>query len=223
VTPIRLVIADDQALVRAGLRLILESEDDLIVVAEASDGADALSVIAAHRPDVILMDVRMPGTDGITATRRLLAEHATQQTVAPPVLMLTTFEDDEVLWGAIEAGAAGFLLKDSPADDLITAIRTTAAGGSWLDPRVTPRLLARLRATPHVKSEGLERLTSREIEVLMMMAAGRTNTEIAADLYVSERTVKSHIGSIFVKLDARDRTAAILVAYRSGLVDPRAI
>lgn len=218
---IRLVIADDQALVRAGLRLILETEDDLIVVAEASDGGEALSVIAAHRPDVVLMDVRMPGTDGITATRRLLAEHAVRQAPPPPVLMLTTFEDDEVLWGAIEAGAAGFLLKDSPADDLVTAIRTTASGGSWLDPRVTPRLLARLRAHPRSESDGLDRLTSRESEVLVMMARGLTNNEIAGDLCVSERTVKSHIGSIFVKLDARDRTAAILVALRCGLVDPR--
>jgi len=165
------------------------------------------------------MDVRMPRTDGITATRRLLAE----QPDAPPVLMLTTFEDDEVLWGAIESGAAGFLLKDSPADDLVTAIRTTAAGGSWLDPRVTPRLLARLRAAPRVDSEVLERLTSRELEVLAMMARGHTNTEIADGLYVSERTVKSHVTSIFVKLEARDRAAAILLAYRSGLVDPRVV
>ena len=214
---IRLVIADDQALVRAGLRLILEAEDDLDVVAEAADGEEAIAVIAASRPDVVLMDVRMPRTDGITATRRLRAE----QPDAPPVLMLTTFEDDEVLWGAIESGAAGFLLKDSPADDLVTAIRTTAAGGSWLDPRVTPRLLARLRAAPRVDSEVLERLTSRELEVLAMMARGHTNTEIADGLYVSERTVKSHVTSIFVKLEARDRAAAILLAYRSGLVDPR--
>jgi len=216
---IRLVIADDQALVRAGLRLILEAEDDLDVVAEAADGEEAIAVIAASRPDVVLMDVRMPRTDGITATRRLLAE----QPDAPPVLMLTTFEDDEVLWGAIESGAAGFLLKDSPADDLVTAIRTTASGGSWLDPRVTPRLLARLRAAPRVDSEVLERLTSRELEVLAMMARGHTNTEIADGLYVSERTVKSHVTSIFVKLEARDRAAAILLAYRSGLVDPRVV
>lgn len=216
---IRLVIADDQALVRAGLRLILEAEDDLDVVAEAADGEDAIAIILASRPDVVLMDVRMPRTDGITATRRLRAEHAD----APPVLMLTTFEDDEVLWGAIESGAAGFLLKDSPADDLVTAIRTTAAGGSWLDPRVTPRLLARLRAAPRADTDVLERLTSREVEVLAMMARGHTNSEIAAGLYVSERTVKSHVSSIFVKLEARDRAAAILLAYRSGLVDPRVV
>ena len=214
---IRLVIADDQALVRAGLRLILEAEDDLDVVAEAADGEEAIAVIIASDPDVVLMDVRMPRTDGITATRRLRAEHAD----APPVLMLTTFEDDEVLWGAIESGAAGFLLKDSPADDLVTAIRTTAAGGSWLDPRVTPRLLARLRAAPRADTQVLERLTSRELEVLAMMARGHTNNEIADGLYVSERTVKSHVTSIFVKLEARDRAAAILLAYRSGLVDPR--
>lgn len=214
---IRILIADDQALVRAGLRLIVESEPDLTVVAEAPDGESAIRAVHEATPDVVLMDVRMPGVDGIEATRRLVTDHPS----APPVLVLTTFEDDEVLWGAIDAGAAGFVLKDTPADDLIKAIRTTANGGSWLDPRVTPRVLARVRTQVAPTPVVLEQLSNREIEVLRLMASGATNGEIAAQLYLAERTVKSHIGSIFTKLDARDRTAAILVAYRSGIIDPR--
>ena len=211
---VRIVVVDDQALVRAGLRLIIESEPGFDVVAEAADGEQALGVITSHRPDVVLMDVRMPGIDGLEATRRLIAAHPD----APPVLILTTFEDDDVLWGAIDSGAAGFLLKDTPADDLIAAIRVTRSGGSWLDPRVTPRLLSRLRSRPLVDTSAIEQLSSREVEVLTLMASGATNAEIAAQLYLSERTVKSHVGSIFLKLDARDRTAAILLAYRSGLI-----
>lgn len=215
--PIRIVIADDQALVRAGLRLILTAETDFDVVDEAADGAEAITVVARRRPDVVLMDVRMPGTDGITATRRITAE---QEGTA--VLVLTTFEDDEVLWGAVEAGAAGFVLKDTPADDLVAAIRVTSAGGSWLDPRVTPRLLARLRTQAPRPIPGLHQLTPREVEVLALMAQGHTNQEIAGALYLGERTVKTHVGNVFAKLDARDRAAAIIVAFRAGLVDPRA-
>lgn len=214
---IRLLIADDQALVRAGLRLIVESEPDLVVVGEAADGDAAIRAVAECRPDVILMDVRMPGTDGIEATRRLTAARPDP----PPVLVLTTFEDDDVLWGAIDAGAAGFVLKDTPADDLIRAIRTTAGGGSWLDPRVTPRVLARARARSQPAVTIAVQLSTREEEVLRLMAGGATNGEIAAQLYLAERTVKSHIGSIFTKLGARDRTAAILFAFRAGIIDPR--
>lgn len=218
--PIRLAIADDQALVRAGLRMILEAEDDLRVVAEAADGNEALQVTTTHRLDVMLMDVRMPRMDGLEATRRLTKRRDDGDTSCPPVLILTTFEDDDVLWGAVEAGAAGFVLKDTPADDLVAAIRTTAGGGSWLDPRVTPRLLARLRTQVRPATRQLDELTAREVEVLSMMARGSTNPEIADKLYVSERTVKTHVGNIFAKLGARDRAAAILVAFRSGLVDP---
>jgi DNA-binding NarL/FixJ family response regulator len=210
----RIVVVDDQALVRAGLRLIIESEPGFDVVAEAADGEQALEVVRRHRPDVVLMDVRMPGIDGLDATRRLIAEH----TDPPPVLILTTFEDDDVLWGAVDSGAAGFVLKDTPADDLIAAIRVTRNGGSWLDPRVTPRLLSRLRSRPVSDTTAIDQLSSREREVLTLMASGSTNAEIAAALYLAERTVKSHIGSIFTKLDARDRTAAVLLAYRSGLI-----
>ena len=216
--PLRIVIVDDQALVRAGLRLILESEPGFEVVAEAGDGQHALTVIAVHRPDVVLMDVRMPGVDGLEATRRLTTGDAGLDD-APPVLILTTFEDDDVLWGAIDSGAAGFVLKDTPADDLIAAIRVTRAGGSWLDPRVTPRLLSRLRSRPLSDTSAVDQLSSREREVLQLMATGATNSEIAARLYLAERTVKSHVGSIFTKLAARDRAAAILLAYRAGLVD----
>jgi len=211
---IRLVLADDQPLIRAGLRLVLDSEADLEIVAEASDGAQAVVAARAHRPDLVLMDVRMPGTDGLTATRQLRADENPL-----PVLILTTFDDDEVLWGAVHAGAAGFVLKDSSADDLISAIRVTAAGGSWLDPRVTPRLLSRLRENPQVPAAAeLDRLSDRELEVLRLMACGATNNEIADQLFVSERTVKSHVGSIFTKLGARDRAAAIVLAFRAGVV-----
>ena len=218
---LRIVVVDDQALVRAGLRLILESEPGFEVIAEAGDGEQALAVIAAHRPDVVLMDVRMPGIDGLEATRRLTTATTglNGSTDVPPVLILTTFEDDDVLWGAIDSGAAGFVLKDTPADDLIAAIRVTRDGGSWLDPRVTPRLLARLRSRPVSDTSALDQLSSREREVLQLMATGATNSEIAARLHLAERTVKSHVGSIFTKLDARDRAAAILLAYRAGLVD----
>jgi DNA-binding NarL/FixJ family response regulator len=215
---IRLVIADDQALVRAGLRLILSAESDLEVVAEASNGDEAVDMVRHHRPHVVLMDVRMPGTDGIAATRQLTGSNGANTTA---VLVLTTFEDDDVLWGAVEAGAAGFLLKDTPADDLVSAIRITASGGSWLDPRVTPRLLGRLRSQPMARRDQLEELTEREVEVLELIARGAINSEIADQLFVSERTVKSHVGNIFTKLSARDRAAAIVIAYQAGLVNPR--
>jgi DNA-binding NarL/FixJ family response regulator len=215
---LRLVIADDQALVRAGLRLILRAEDDLEVVAECADGDQAIAAVTAHRPDVVLMDVRMPGTDGLAATKRLRDLED-----APPVLLLTTFDDDDVLWGAVEAGAASFLLKDTPAEQLVAALRVTAAGGSWLDPRVTPRLLSRLRDArgPDVDaSVRLAALTDRETEVLALMADGSTNTEIAQRLHVGERTVKSHVTAIFMKLSVRDRAGAIVLAFDAGLVRP---
>jgi DNA-binding NarL/FixJ family response regulator len=213
---VRVVIADDQALVRDGIRLILGTEPDLEVVAEAADGAEAARVAERYQPDVVLMDVRMPDVDGIEGTRRVRA-----QTNPPPVLVLTTFEDDEVLWGAIEAGAAGFVLKDTTADDLIRAVRVVAGGGSWLDPRVTPRVLdaVRARSLPAATS-AVSRLSDRETEVLKLMARGANNAEIARSLMVSERTVKSHVGAIFSKLAVRDRAGAIVLAYESGLTTP---
>jgi DNA-binding NarL/FixJ family response regulator len=214
----RLLLVDDQELVRAGLRLILSAEDDLEVVGEAPDGRAGVDAARRLTPDVVLMDVRMPVMDGIEATRQLAAggDHR--------VLALTTFEDDEVLWGVIEAGAAGFVLKDAPAADLVGAIRVTARGGSWLDPRVADRVLTVLRRRPGgTSAEGspIDPLTEREREVLRLVATGANNAEIAAELYLSERTVKGHISAIFSKLGVRDRAAAIIRAYDAGIVTPR--
>jgi DNA-binding NarL/FixJ family response regulator len=214
---LRIVLVDDQPLVRAGIAFILSTEPGIDVASEADNGELGVAAVAAHHPDVVLMDVRMPVLDGLEATRRVRAADG------PPVLILTTFDDDDVLWGAVEAGAAGFLLKDTPADDLIRAIRTVAGGGSWLDPRVTPRLLNALRdvrPSSLLQPPGLERLSEREVEVLTLMARGASNVEIADRLFVSERTVKGHVGSIFTKLGARDRAAAIVLAFDAGLVLP---
>jgi DNA-binding NarL/FixJ family response regulator len=215
---VKVVLVDDQELVRAGLSFIISTEPGIEVVAEAPNGELGLVAVASHRPDVVLMDVRMPVLDGITATRRL------REAGGPPVLVLTTFDDDDVLWGAVEAGAAGFALKDTPADDLIRAIRVVAGDGSWLDPRVTPRLLAALRSASPTRGnlpDGFDRLSERETEVLVLISQGASNIEIAADLHVSERTVKGHVGSIFAKLGARDRAAAIILAYEAGLIRVR--
>jgi DNA-binding NarL/FixJ family response regulator len=217
---IRLLLVDDQELVRAGLRLILSAEDDLEVVGEAADGRAGVDAARTLTPDVVLMDVRMPVMDGIEATRRLVADGDHR------VLALTTFEDDEVLWGVIEAGAAGFVLKDAPAADLVGAIRVTARGGSWLDPRVADRVLTVLRQRPgsvaSATDSPVDPLTEREREVLRLVASGANNAEIAESLYLSERTVKGHISAIFAKLGVRDRPAAIIRAYDAGIVTPGA-
>ena len=215
-TAVRVVLVDDQPLVRAGVGLIVGSEPGMEVVAEAPNGELGVHAALAHRPDVVLMDVRMPVMDGLVATARL------RDAGGPPVLVLTTFDDDEVLWGAVEAGAAGFVLKDAPGDDIIRAIRAVAAGGSWLDPRVTPRLLGVLRrqtATP-LRTDVVDVLSERELEVLRLVAGGASNIEIADALHVSERTVKGHVGSIFAKLGTRDRAAAIVLAYEAGVIQP---
>jgi len=212
---ITVVLVDDQPLVRAGLRVILAEPDGFRIVAECGDGAEAVRAARDHRPDVVVMDVRMRGTDGIEGTRGIRAIDG------PPVLVLTTFDDDDVLWGAIEAGAAGFVLKEATADDLVAATRRVAAGGSWLDPAVTGRVLALTRSAglPYRRAaDRVESLTDRELEVLSRMAGGANNAEIAADLAVSEATVKSHVGSLFLKLGTRDRAAAIVYAYRHGIV-----
>ena len=213
---IRLAIVDDQALIRAGLARILSPADGFDLVAEASDGAEGVQVAADHALDVVLMDIRMRGMDGIEATR------AIRDADGPPVLILTTFDDDETLADAIEAGAAGFALKESPAEDLIRAVQVVADGGSWIDPLVTPRVLASFRAAaPRSDTpDDVETLTERENEVLRLMAVGATNTEIAEDLAVGEATVKTHVGNIFAKLAVRDRVGAIIWAYDHGLVQP---
>ena len=213
---IRVALVDDQAIVRAGLARILSPPDGFEVVAECISGREAIERLPALRPNVILMDVRMPDLDGITATARLRSSAA-----GSPVLVLTTFGEDEVLWGAIEAGAAGFVLKDSSAEDLIAAVRAVAGGGAD-DPGVAPRVLERYRrvVAPARDAARLELLTDREHDVLRLMARGATNAEIAASLYVAEATVKTHVGSIFTKLDVRDRAAAIVFAYDHGVIAP---
>ncbi|MDO3645910.1 response regulator [Nocardia mangyaensis] len=215
--PVTVLVVDDQELVRGGLRRILRRRDGFTVT-ECADGDEVASAIAAERPDVVLMDLRMKRVGGIDATRLLRARPD-----APPVLVLTTFDDDQLLSGALRAGAAGFLLKDSPAEDLIRAVRTVAAGGAWLDPSVTGRVLTAYRT---VKPAGtrtdrrLGELTAREYEVLELIGRGRVNSEIAAELGISEVTVKSHVGHIFGKLDLRDRAAAIVFAFDHGVVTP---
>jgi DNA-binding NarL/FixJ family response regulator len=215
---IRVALVDDQAIVRAGLARILSPADGFEVVAECPDGNHAVEELPAVRPDVVLMDIRMPALDGVAATRHLRALEEPLD-----VLVLTTFGEDEVLWGAIEAGASGFVLKDSSAEDLIAAVRAVAGGGAWFDPGVAPRLLERYRrvVAPAARDAGrLDQLTEREHEVLRLMARGATNAEIGATLHVAEATVKTHVGSIFAKIGVRDRPAAIVFAYDHGVVTP---
>ena len=217
---IRVALVDDQPIVRAGLERILGPDDGFEVVAECSDGREAVEQLPALRPDVVLMDIRMPQLDGIAATAQLRAAPD-----PPQVLVVTTFGEDEMLWGAIEAGAAGFVLKDASAEDLIAAVRAVAGGGAWFDPAVAPRLLERYRhvVAPAARDAArLADLTEREHDVLRLMARGATNAEIAATLFVAEATVKTHVGSIFAKLDVRDRAAAIVYAYDHGVVTPGA-
>jgi DNA-binding NarL/FixJ family response regulator len=214
---IRVLIVDDQPVVRAGVARILGPGDGFEVVAECDDGDEVLDAVAAHRPDVILMDVRMRRVDGITATQQLRAHGD-----GPPVLVLTTFDDDDVLWGALDAGAAGFVLKDASAEDLIAAARAVAGGAAWLDPKVAERVLHAARGARREAPDPrrLDELTDREHDVLRHMARGATNREIADALIVGEATVKTHVGAIFSKLGVRDRAAAIVFAYDHGIVGP---
>ena len=211
---IRVVLADDQELVRTGFRLILEPEPDLEVVGEADDGAEAVELVRRTRPDVVLMDVRMPVLDGIEATRRVV--HDTR------VLILTTFDLDEVVFEAIRAGASGFLLKNAPADELIRAVHVVAEGDALLSPGITRRLIEDYAGRPAPREPvGLEELTARELEVLGLVARGLSNREIADELVVGPATVKSHVAAILAKLGLRDRVQAVVAAYESGLVQPR--
>lgn len=218
---IRVALVDDQAMVRAGFRLILESEADFTVVGEAADGAEAVDMAARARPDVVLMDVRMPHMDGIEATERIVAAGGND---CPRVLMLTTFDLDDHVYAALRAGASGFLLKDAPAQQLLDAVRIVAAGDALLAPSVTRRLIEEVSRRPTVDptavAPGLGDLTERELEVLRLIARGMSNAEIAQQLYLGEATVKTHVGRVLTKLDLRDRVQAVVVAYESGLVVP---
>jgi DNA-binding NarL/FixJ family response regulator len=215
---LRVVIADDQALVRAGFRMILESEDDVDVVAEASDGDEAVGAVRRWRPDVVLMDIRMPKLDGLEATRRIVQGGGTCR-----VVMLTTFDLDEYVYRALSAGASGFLLKDVTPEQLVAAVRLVAVGDALLAPSITRRLIERFvrRDTVAAAPAGdLSTLTSREMEVLRLLARGRSNAELAAQLHLSEATVKTHVARILSKLGLRDRVQAVVFAYETRLVQP---
>ena len=212
---IRVVLADDQPLVRTGLRMILAAESDIAVVAEATNGREAVSAAAQHHPDVVLMDVRMPELDGIGATRAVTALED-----PPRVLVLTTFDLDEVVYDALRAGASGFLLKDAPEERLTTAIRVVADGGSLFAPSVTRRLIEEFAKRPNNPAADTAGLTERETEVLRLIARGLSNSEIAHTLFVTENTVKTHVARVLMKLGVRDRVQAVVAAYESGLVHP---
>ena len=216
-SPTRVVVVDDEAMVRAGLRMLIASEDDLEVVGEAADGQEGVAVVTRLRPDVVLMDVRMPRLSGLEAAERVIA--AVPQT---RVLMLTTFDEDAVVDAALRHGVAGFLLKSSPPEDLVDAIRHAVAGQGALDPAVVPGVIARLAAAPAAPARPaeLDLLTVRETDVLRLVGLGHSNAEIAAALFLGETTVKTHLGRVLDKLGLRDRAKAIAFAYRSGLVRP---
>ncbi|MET8001580.1 response regulator transcription factor [Nonomuraea glycinis] len=211
---IKVLLADDQALVRAGFRALLDAQPDMTVVAEAPDGAEAIRLSREHAPDVVLMDIRMPGTDGLTATRQMPA--------GPRVIILTTFELDEYVFEALRGGASGFLVKDTEPAELIQAVRVVAAGEALLSPSVTRRLIAEYasRAKEPLAADGLNLLTDREREVLTLVGTGMTNDEIAAKLFMSPATAKTHVSRTMMKLHARDRAQLVVIAYESGLVRP---
>ena len=218
--PVTVVIADDQRLVRQGLRLILESEPGIEVLAEASDGAEAVALVRKHSPAVALLDIRMPVLDGLRAARQVIALGT-----ATKVLILTTFDADEYVYEALRAGVSGFLLKDAPAEQLVVAVRSVAAGDALIDPVITRRLISRFTlaakpAGPAGVPEALSALTTRELDVFRLLAQGRSNVEIARDLVVEENTVKTHVSRILMKLNLRDRVQAVVLAYESGFSTP---
>jgi DNA-binding NarL/FixJ family response regulator len=215
---IRVLLVDDQAMVRAGFRMLLADEDDIEVVAEAANGREAISGAAAHRPDVVLMDIRMPEMDGLEATRRILAADATAR-----VLVLTTFDLDEYVYEALKAGASGFVLKDDPPERLLSAIRTVAAGDALLSPAVTRRVIAQftgMRRSP--PPPAVATLTDRERDVFRLIARGMSNAEIGRELFIGDTTVKTHVTRLLQKLDVRDRAQAIVLAYQTGIFDAEA-
>ncbi len=216
---IRVLVVDDQALVRDGFAMVLDHEDDIEVVGEAGTGVEAVEAARSHRPDVILMDIRMPEMDGLEATRRIVAEAEWPV----KVLILTTFDPDEYVYEALKAGASAFVLKDIPRAELVSAVHTVADGGALLAPSITRRLIGRFTqhlAADTAASARLERLTDREREVLVAIGRGYNNTEISEQLFIGAATVKSHVNSVFTKLGLRDRAQAVVFAYESGLVEP---
>jgi DNA-binding NarL/FixJ family response regulator len=227
--PIRVLVVDDQELVRLGFCVILDAADGITVVGEAANGEAAVSQVAAHAPDVVLMDIRMPGMDGLEATRLITRGPAAARSAGsgpatpPKVVMLTTFDLDDYVYEALRAGASGFLLKDSPRHDLIAAVRAAAAGDALLAPSVTRRLIEAFARRPRETSPSpsqLASLTARERDVLLLLARGRSNAEIASVLFVSEATVKTHVGNLLAKLGLRDRVQAVILAYETGIVVP---
>jgi DNA-binding NarL/FixJ family response regulator len=215
---IRVLLVDDQTMVRAGLRMILEAEPDIQVVGEAEDGTKAITAVRTLQPDVVLMDIQMPVMNGLEATRRMVHEEER----STRVLILTTFERDDYIFEALRSGASGFILKNAPPEDLVTAVRVVAEGNSLLAPSVTRRIIAEFAqrpVRPSIKSE-VEHLTGREIEVLQLIARGQTNAEIASELVVSEATIKTHVSNLLTKLGLRDRVQAVVYAYESGLIQP---
>ena len=222
---IRVVVVDDQPLVRAGIVMLVNAEDDITVIAEAADGAEALTQIRAHRPDVVLMDVRMPGTDGVAATRAVVDEGLTAHSGQPiGVIILTTYHIDEAVYAALRAGASGFLLKDAAPAEIVNAIRSVVAGEAWLDPAVARRLIDEFaaRPEPHTPTPAeMAQLTPREREVLSLMARGLSNADVAAELFISEATVKTHLARVMMKLGVREKAQAVAAAYQTGLVQPR--
>jgi DNA-binding NarL/FixJ family response regulator len=215
---IRVLVVDDQELVRSGFSVILDAADGITVVGEAANGEAAIAAVGEHSPDVVLMDIRMPGMDGLTATRRITSAQS-----PPKIVMLTTFDLDDYVYEALRAGASGFLLKDSPRHDLIAAVRAAAVGDALLSPSVTRKLIEAFARRPPETAPSptqLASLTGRERDVLLLLARGRSNAEIAASLFVSEATVKTHVGNLLAKLGLRDRVQAVILAYETGLVVP---
>ena len=216
---IKVLLVDDQAMVRAGFRMIIEMQNDMEVVGEAVEGVGAIKAVKKLRPDVVLMDIQMPDMDGLEATRRIVEMH---NEVPTRVLILTTFERDDYIFEALRAGACGFLLKNATPEDLIAGIRVVAEGNALLDPSVTRRVIARFaqRPKPRDYTDSLKELTPREVDIMKFLARGRTNSEIAEELFLSEATVRTHVSNILCKLDLRDRVQVVIFAYESNLVQP---
>ena len=215
---VRVVLVDDQALIRTGFKMILETEDDIEVVGEASDGEQAISMTRSVRPDVVLMDVQMPTMDGLEATGRIVRD----ANIPSRIVILTTFERDDYVFEALRAGASGFLLKNAPSEELVHAVRVVAAGDALLAPSVTRKVIEGFIRRPAQRGNEVElrRLTERETEILQLLATGKSNSELAAHLFVGEGTIKTHVSSVLTKLGLRDRMQAVIFAYESGLIEP---